>query len=122
MFCEKDGAKMWLFGRFLCHQFVNHACTYACASLLFVFFLEEKQLVDRLLCIEKMLIVCSSQMKQNKVGFLRSVLFYGHLNWLSGLITFLWLMMWLIVVGCQIPWGMGNIFIYSFQVLYCIAG
>ena len=30
--------------------------------------LEEKQLVERSLCIEKMLIICSSQMKDSKVG------------------------------------------------------
>ena len=35
MFCEIDGAKMWQFGRFLCHQFADHGCIYACASLLF---------------------------------------------------------------------------------------
>ena len=62
--------------------------------------LEEKQLVDQSLCIEKMLIVYSSQMKRSKVGFLCSMLFYGRL---CGLITFLWLMMCLIVVGCEIP-------------------
>ena len=36
MFCERDDTEMWLFGRSLCHQFADHACTYACASLFFV--------------------------------------------------------------------------------------
>ena len=39
-----------------------------------------KKLIDRSVCIEKMLIVCSNQMKCSKVGFLCSVLCYGHLN------------------------------------------
>ena len=42
-----------------------------------LFKLEEKQLVDRSL---KMLIICLSQIKGSKVGFLCSVLFYSHLN------------------------------------------
>ena len=36
MFCERDCVEMRLFGRFLCHQFADHACIYACASLFFV--------------------------------------------------------------------------------------
>ena len=65
-----------------------------------------KQLIDQSLHTEKMVIVCSSQMKRNKVGFLRSMLFYGRLNrfvWLCGFIKFLWLTMWVIVVHCGIP-------------------
>ena len=77
--------------------------------------LKEKQLVDQLLCIERMY---SSQKKHSKVDFLCSVPFYGHLNRLCDFITFFWLTMWLIVLGCGIPLG---IFIDGFQVLYCIA-
>ena len=75
--------------------------------------LEENQHVDQSLHIEKMLIIYSSQKKHSRVGILCSVLFYGCLicyAWLCGFITFLWLMMWLIVVGCRIPYNMGNIF------------
>ena len=39
---------------------------------------ERKKLVDSSLCIEKMSIICSSQMKCSKVSFLFSVLFYGR--------------------------------------------
>ena len=55
--------------------------------------LEENQLVDRSLHIEKMLIIYLSQKKRSKVGFLYSMLFYGCLNHfvrMWGFITFLW--------------------------------
>ena len=47
-----------------------------------------------------------SKNKRSKVGFLCSVLFYGHLNRfvrLCGFILFLCLMMQSIVIGCGIP-------------------
>ena len=68
--------------------------------------LEENQLVDRSLRIEKMLIVYSSRKKRSKEGFSYSVLFYGRLNRfvrVCGFITFLWLTILLFVVGCGIP-------------------
>ena len=84
--------------------------------------LEEKQLVDQSLCIEKILIICLSQMKHSKVGFLCSVLFYSGSNrfvQLCVFITFLWLTIWVIVVGCGIPKGMGNIIWFPSTLLYC---
>ena len=61
----------------------------------------------------------------SKVGFLYSVLFYGRLNRfvrLCGFITFLWLMMWLNCGRLRDPLGHGEyVFIYGFQILYCIA-
>ena len=89
-----------LFDFFATNLLTMHAYTHAHPCSLFK--TEEKRLVDRSLCIEKMLIVCSSQIKCSKVGFLDLVLFYGRLNCfvlLCGFITFLWLTMWLTVVG-----------------------
>ena len=42
--------------------------------------LEEKQLADQSLYIEKMLIVYTSQKKRNKVGFLVSVMVYAKFS------------------------------------------
>ena len=63
-------------------------------------------LIDRFTYVEKMVIVYSNQKNRIKMGFLYSVLFYGHLNRfvrLCDFITFLWLAMWLFVLGCGIP-------------------
>ena len=70
------------------------ACKHAHPCSLFK--LERKQLIDRLLHLEKMLIVYSSQNKRGKVVFLYSMLFYSRLNrfvLFCGFVTFLWLMM-----------------------------
>ena len=44
-------------------------------------------LIDRFTYVEKMVIVYSNQKNRIKMGFLYSVLFYGHLNRLFGFVT-----------------------------------